>query len=238
MSCQVIRDKKTGDSLQYAFIEFDKREDAEQVRESFIVPDLVHVYVPKNRLTSKCKTFSWTIVVYGLTCMCRNFLSSMYTDSMPSASSQSVARLNNKWSNNPAREDQAARRNARGGGGFGGRDDLEATRKYRDDDGGRNRSPSYEMVFEYPGVKRFIPEGTVTVTTGGRANVQGQGRLTKEGSVGAAEAGTWDDRVSRPQTAIGTVTDFVTGDANFRVPVQPRMPWQVILGPPPRVRPI
>ena len=33
MSCQVIRDKKTGDSLQYAFIEFDKREDAEQVCE-------------------------------------------------------------------------------------------------------------------------------------------------------------------------------------------------------------
>lgn len=30
MSCQVIRDKKTGDSLQYAFIEFDKRSDAEQ----------------------------------------------------------------------------------------------------------------------------------------------------------------------------------------------------------------
>jgi peptidyl-prolyl cis-trans isomerase-like 4 len=35
MSCQVIRDKKTGDSLQYAFIEFDKREDAEQVRWCF-----------------------------------------------------------------------------------------------------------------------------------------------------------------------------------------------------------
>lgn len=34
MSCQVIRDKKTGDSLQYAFIEFDKREDAEQVSDS------------------------------------------------------------------------------------------------------------------------------------------------------------------------------------------------------------
>ena len=32
LSCQVIRDKKTGDSLQYAFIEFDKREDAEQVQ--------------------------------------------------------------------------------------------------------------------------------------------------------------------------------------------------------------
>jgi len=36
MSCQVIRDKKTGDSLQYAFIEFDKREDAEQVSSSQI----------------------------------------------------------------------------------------------------------------------------------------------------------------------------------------------------------
>lgn len=46
MSCQVIRDKKTGDSLQYAFIEFDKREDAEQVRDmSFIVPHLADVYV-------------------------------------------------------------------------------------------------------------------------------------------------------------------------------------------------
>jgi peptidyl-prolyl cis-trans isomerase-like 4 len=32
MSCQVIREKRTGDSLQYAFIEFDKRDEAEQVR--------------------------------------------------------------------------------------------------------------------------------------------------------------------------------------------------------------
>lgn len=32
MSCHIIRDKKTGDSLQYAFIEFDTHEDAEQVR--------------------------------------------------------------------------------------------------------------------------------------------------------------------------------------------------------------
>lgn len=31
LSCEVIKDKKTGDSLQYAFIEFDKQEAAEQV---------------------------------------------------------------------------------------------------------------------------------------------------------------------------------------------------------------
>jgi hypothetical protein len=79
--------------------------------------------------------------------------------------------------------------------------------------------------YSISGTLRIHLEGTVTVTNGGHANVQGQGRLTKEGSVGAAEAGTWDDR-GGPQTAIGTVreTDFVTGGANFRVPVQPRMP--------------
>jgi hypothetical protein len=64
------------------------------------------------------------------------------------------------------------------------------------------------------------PEGAVTVAKGGHTDVQGQGRLAREGSVGAAEAGTWDDR-GGPQTAIGTVTgtetvtDFVTGGANF-----------------------
>lgn len=41
MSCQVIRDKKTGDSLQYAFIEFDKREDAEQVRCFVVIPTVL-----------------------------------------------------------------------------------------------------------------------------------------------------------------------------------------------------
>jgi len=39
MSCEVLRDKKTGDSLQYAFVEFDKREEAEQV--SFFTPELL-----------------------------------------------------------------------------------------------------------------------------------------------------------------------------------------------------
>lgn len=31
LSCEIVRDKKSGDSLQYAFIEFDERESAEQV---------------------------------------------------------------------------------------------------------------------------------------------------------------------------------------------------------------
>ena len=32
MSCQAIRDKRTGDFFRYAFIEYDKQEDAEQVK--------------------------------------------------------------------------------------------------------------------------------------------------------------------------------------------------------------
>ena len=56
MSCQVIRDKQTGDSLQYAFIEFDKREDAEQVSHS-VDPALKfrQTNVAFARLTSRCR---------------------------------------------------------------------------------------------------------------------------------------------------------------------------------------
>ena len=69
--------------------------------------------------------------------------------------------------------------------------------------------------YSISGLPRIHPEGTMTVTNGGRADVQGRGRLAKEGNIGVAEAGTWDDR-GGPQTAIVTVTDFVTGGANFR----------------------
>jgi peptidyl-prolyl cis-trans isomerase-like 4 len=65
LSCQVIRDKKTGDSLQYAFIEFDKREDAEQVTFPLL-------QLPRHELTgcicrptSRCKMFWSTIGEYG-----------------------------------------------------------------------------------------------------------------------------------------------------------------------------
>jgi len=112
MSCQVIRDKKTGDSLQYAFIEFDKREDAEQAYFK-----MQNVLVDDRRI--------WV-----------DF-------------SQSVARLNNVWSNNPT----VGARGGRGGkgsrGNFAGREDLEQTRRYRGD--ADDRSGGYGMVFDIPG---------------------------------------------------------------------------------------
>lgn len=36
LSCEVVRDRKSGDSLQYAFIEFDEQDSAEQVSSSLI----------------------------------------------------------------------------------------------------------------------------------------------------------------------------------------------------------
>ncbi|QRV87929.1 peptidyl-prolyl cis-trans isomerase, cyclophilin-type protein [Ceratobasidium sp. AG-Ba] len=96
MSCQIIRDKKTGDSLQYAFIEFDKREDAEQAYFK-----MQNVLVDDRRI--------WV-----------DF-------------SQSVSRLNTHWSNNP----KLGRRNKRGDDSYAGRDDLEETRRYREEDTGR-----------------------------------------------------------------------------------------------------
>ncbi|EIM88017.1 cyclophilin-like protein [Stereum hirsutum FP-91666 SS1] len=119
MSCQVIRDKKTGDSLQYAFIEFDKREDAEQAYFK-----MQNVLVDDRRI--------WV-----------DF-------------SQSVARMNTSWSNNPSMGSRGGGRGGRGGGGrggggrggFAGRDDLEQTSRYRESGGGRG--DDYSMVFDAP----------------------------------------------------------------------------------------
>ena len=41
LSCEVVRDKRSGDSLQYAFIEFDERSSAEQVSLPDVPPRLL-----------------------------------------------------------------------------------------------------------------------------------------------------------------------------------------------------
>ncbi|KAI0737702.1 cyclophilin-like domain-containing protein [Daedaleopsis nitida] len=113
MSCQVIRDKKTGDSLQYAFIEFDKHEEAEQAYFK-----MQNVLVDDRRI--------WV-----------DF-------------SQSVARLNSNWSNDVKMGPRGGR--GRGGGGFGGREDLEATRRYRNQSDAAG--DAYGMVFDVPDGRR------------------------------------------------------------------------------------
>ena len=117
ISCQVIRDQKTGDSLQYAFIEFDKREDAETAYFK-----MQNVLIDDRRI--------WV-----------DF-------------SQSVARNNKGWSNNPTRGASGGGGRGRGGhtggssgghsrrdGGYGMVFDDADVRKNGDRDRRRSRSP-------------------------------------------------------------------------------------------------
>lgn len=66
-------------------------------------------------------------------------------------SSQSVARFNNSWSNNPTLGPRMGKGKGRSGG-FGGRDDLEATRKYRE--GPADGRDQYDLVFDAPSEDR------------------------------------------------------------------------------------
>ncbi|KAF2107629.1 cyclophilin-like domain-containing protein [Lophiotrema nucula] len=90
LSCEVIRDKRTGDSLQYAFIEYQNQKDCEQAyfkMDGVLIDDhRVHV----------------------------DF-------------SQSVSKVADVW------RDATNTKRKRGAGGFGGVDNLERKKRYRDD---------------------------------------------------------------------------------------------------------
>ncbi|KIP06158.1 hypothetical protein PHLGIDRAFT_36067 [Phlebiopsis gigantea 11061_1 CR5-6] len=62
MSCQVIRDKRTGDSLQYAFIEFDKREEAEQgyFKMQNVLVDDRRIWVDFSQSVSRLNDGKWS----------------------------------------------------------------------------------------------------------------------------------------------------------------------------------
>lgn len=108
LSCEVIRDAKTGDSLQYAFIEFEDKKSCEEAyykMDSVLIDDRrIHV----------------------------DF-------------SQSVSKLSDVWrSETNTKRKSAARGGARGG--WGGVDELEKWRKYRDEDVEWRNDESYQMV--------------------------------------------------------------------------------------------
>ncbi|KAG8812314.1 Peptidyl-prolyl cis-trans isomerase cyp6 [Serendipita sp. 399] len=62
MSCQVIREKRTGDSLQYAFIEFDKKEDAEQAyfKMQNVLIDDRRIWVDFSQSVSRLNNGKWS----------------------------------------------------------------------------------------------------------------------------------------------------------------------------------
>ncbi|KAM0280812.1 hypothetical protein ACHAQH_003842 [Verticillium albo-atrum] len=105
LSCEVIRDKKTGDSLQYAFIEYDDKTSCETAY--FKMQD---VLIDDRRI---------------------------HVDF-----SQSVSKLSDVWRNdtNKKRKKTASR------GGWGGIDELEKRRQYRDQDDARH-DDDYNLVY-------------------------------------------------------------------------------------------
>ena len=114
LSCEVIRDRKTGDSLQYAFIEFDNKESCEAA-----YAKMDGVLIDDRRI---------------------------HVDF-----SQSVSRLSDIWRSetNQKRKGAAAAGRGRGKGGWGGVDELEKRRQYRDEGNERaaEAEGSYQMVY-------------------------------------------------------------------------------------------
>ena len=92
LSCEVIRDKRTGDSLQYAFIEYTNQKDCEQ---AYFKMD--GVLIDDHRI---------------------------HVDF-----SQSVSKIADDW------RDVTNQKRRRAAGGFGGIDNLEKKRQYRDNTG-------------------------------------------------------------------------------------------------------
>lgn len=109
LSCEVIRDKRTGDSLQYAFIEFENQKDCEQAYFK-----MQGVLIDDHRI---------------------------HVDF-----SQSVSKLSDTW------RDATNMKRQRQGGGFGGIENLQRKRHYRDEED-RNTSKGYRMIFDKAEIK-------------------------------------------------------------------------------------
>lgn len=128
LSCEVIRDQKTGDSLQYAFIEYEDKASCEvaytKMQDVLIDDRRIHV----------------------------DF-------------SQSVSKLSDVW-----RQDTNNKRRARVRGGWGGVQELEKRRQYREEDE-RSSGKNYNMVYSKEEMKGRHDRGS-----NGRRNDDGPDR--------------------------------------------------------------
>ena len=92
---------------------------------------------------------------------------------------------------------------------------LMVLRRHESTEKGREIGVHHMGWYSISGTLRIHHEGTMTVTNGGLADVQGQGPLAKGRSEDEAKVGTWGGRAG-PQAAIVTVTGFVTGGAKLQ----------------------
>lgn len=133
ISCEVIRDKRTHDSLQYAFIEFENQKDCEQAyfKMQGVLIDDHRIHVDFSQSVS---------VVEDLVALSARLQATQ------------VSRLSDKW------RTATNSKRAQNGGGFGGVSSLEKKRQFRaadpkeEDD--RKRSNGYGMVFDKDAIRR------------------------------------------------------------------------------------
>ncbi|KAM0454364.1 hypothetical protein ACHAPV_008443 [Trichoderma viride] len=127
LSCEVIRDQKTGDSLQYAFIEYEDKASCETAYSK-----MQDVLIDDRRI---------------------------HVDF-----SQSVSKLSDVW-----RSDTNSKRRARARGGWGGVQELEKRRQYREEDDKRS-GKDYNMDGM---IKGLNPEEMMTSRTGKMDRTEG-----------------------------------------------------------------
>lgn len=74
-SCEVIRDKKTGDSLSYAFIEFEEKSSAEEAyfKMDNVLIDDRRIHVDFSQSVSKLHG-AWLSKFVNLTKFCHSFV--------------------------------------------------------------------------------------------------------------------------------------------------------------------
>lgn len=126
LSCEVIRDKRTSDSLQYAFIEFEEQKDCEQAyfKMQGVLIDDHRIHVDFSQSVRIITTLIFNRANLAL----------------------KVSRLSDTWRN------ATNSKRAKQGGGFGGVSNLEKKRQYRaaesKDEDRRRRSNGYDMIFD------------------------------------------------------------------------------------------
>ena len=102
MSCEVIRDKKTGDSLNYAFIEFDQKEEAERAyvkMDNVLIDDRrIHVDFSQSELLTLPEHLFTThllpAVLYGFSSL---LCLQLIADAFNLLSRLGVSKLHNDW---------------------------------------------------------------------------------------------------------------------------------------------
>ncbi|KAH0543019.1 Peptidyl-prolyl cis-trans isomerase cyp6 [Glutinoglossum americanum] len=196
LSCEVIRDKRTGDSLQYAFIEFENQKDCEQAyfkMQGVLIDDhRIHVDFSQSVRASKK-------------------LPLMAHESFLIKKSK-VSKLSDTW------RTATNSRRAKQGGGFGGVSGLEKKRQYKAMDSSAGRSDGYSMIFDRDEVRRRHESSGERGEPGAEAEAEAEAEVLSGVPVTTATGDlTTDMTIGVDGTGVVTITVTETdiGDSSF-----------------------